>query len=278
MEQMLDYLGTVEWLKERLPEIPRCGIVLGTGLSGMADSVGSALVIPYESIPGFVRSTAPEHKGNLVFGYIEGKPVLMMQGRFHYYEGYEMAQVIFPIRVMSMLGIADLIVTNASGSLKRDLPPGSIVIINDHINFMGNNPLRGTNDDALGERFPSMNMIYEPEYLHKIKNIAKETGISIHDGIYLAVSGPSLETRAECVFFAQIADVVGMSTVPEVIAARHCGIKVLAFSVVTNYTNLFHDEDHSQDEIRHNAVMASDNLKTLLRQFIYRMPDLRIGF
>jgi len=263
-----NYGETARWLLQQLPEVPRYAIILGTGLSSMADNVPNAMIIPYETIPGFVRSTAPEHKGNLVFGYMEGKPVLMMQGRFHYYEGYAIEQVIFPVRVISALGIHDLIVTNASGSLKKHLLPGSIVIINDHINFMGINPLRGLNDGLLGERFPSMNQLYDPTYSRRVKDIARTLHIDIQEGVYIAVSGPSLETKAECAFFAQIADVVGMSTVPEVIAARHCGIKVMALSVVTNYSNLFHDESHSQEEIRHNAAKASQQLKLLIESFI----------
>jgi len=270
--ETFDHKATAHWLKDRIPEIPISAIVLGTGLNDMVSGIDDPLVIPYEIIPGFVKSTAPEHKGNLIFGYIRRRPVLLMQGRFHYYEGYEMPQIIFPLRTISQLGIPNLIVTNASGSLRKHLPPGSIIIVSDHINFMGINPLRGHNDETLGERFPSMNMLYDPEYIRMITDIAREEQIDIHDGVYIAVSGPSLETRAECAFFAQIgADVVGMSTVPEVIAARHCGMKVLTLSIVTNYSNLFHDESHSQEEIRHNAGQASRQLKLLIERFISRL-------
>ncbi len=268
----MNYSETAQWLKDRLPTVPKIGIILGTGLSGMADNLEEKFVIPYSDIPGFMKSTAPSHSGNLVYGLLRGVPVLFLQGRFHFYEGYRMEQVVFPVRVMAKMGIQTLIVTNASGSLQKRLEPGAIVRIDDHINFMGTNPLIGANDDSLGERFPSMNIQYDPEYATIVNDIAAKESILLHEGVYIAVTGPSLETKAECAFMANMgADLVGMSTVPEVITARHCGMKVLAFSIVTNYSNLFHDLAHSQDEIRHHAGISGANLKRIIEVFISRI-------
>lgn len=265
----MNYRDTAKWLLERLPRKPKAAIILGTGLSDMAEAFENTCTIPYSEVPGFVQSTAPSHKGNLILADIQGKAILFLQGRFHYYEGHSMQQVIFPTRVLAAMGLKTLIVTNAAGSLRKELMPGSIVQITDHINFMGTNPLIGENDEELGERFPSMNELYDPQYRGICDSIAELNGISTHKGVYLAVSGPSLETTAECAAFASLgADLVGMSTVPEVIAARHAGIRVLAYSIVTNYSNLFHSEAHSQEEIRRNAAIASTHLKQIISEFI----------
>lgn len=269
---MLNIHDTAAWLKQKLPVLPKFAVILGTGLSDMAEAFPSLCNIPYTEIPGFVASTAPSHKGHLILANVESVPVLFLQGRFHFYEGYAMEQVVFPTRVMAALGIQALIVTNAAGSLRLELPPGAIVQITDHLNFMGTNPLIGHNDEAIGERFPSMNQPYDPDYRGLCDAIASELGIDTYKGVYLAVTGPSLETKAECAAFAQWgADLVGMSTVPEVIAARHAGMKVLAYSIVTNYSNLFHEQAHSQEEIRHHAGISGAQLKRLLAAFINRI-------
>ncbi|MDD3536556.1 MAG: purine-nucleoside phosphorylase [Candidatus Cloacimonetes bacterium] len=275
----MNYRDTAEWLKARFSEslgmeiVPAAAIILGTGLSNMAEGFNVVLRIPYGEIPGFVASTAPSHKGNLVLAQLGNKFVVFLQGRFHYYEGHSMPQVVFPTRVMAALGIQTLIVTNAAGSLRRELPPGSIVQLTDHINFMGTNPLIGANDESLGERFPSMNQLYDPDSRARCDEIAQSYGIKTHKGVYLTVTGPSLETVAECRAFQGMgADVVGMSTVPEVIVARHAGLKVLAYSIVTNYSNLFHDEAHSQSEIQEHADLAGRNLQRILKDFISGLP------
>lgn len=245
------------------------GIILGTGLSKFADYVTDKIELPYDEIPGFVKSTAPSHKGNLIAGTLNGKKVIVLQGRFHYYEGYSLEQVVFPTRVLKSLGVHTLIVTNAAGSLREEFKPGSIIMLKDHINFMGNNPLIGANDDTLGERFVSMHDTYCEVYRNRLKIISLDHKIKISEGVYIGVTGPSFETKAECAFFANIgADVVGMSTVPEVIAAIHCGIKVLAFSIVTNYSNLIHKTKHSQAEIQENADIAKANLEKLISEFV----------
>lgn len=272
---MTDYRKTAEWLKDKLPQIPTHAVILGTGLSDMAEAFPILLQIPYQEIPGFVSSTAPSHKGNLILCNVDGVPVLFLQGRFHFYEGYPMSDVVFPTRVLAALGIKALIVTNAAGSLRLELKPGAIVQLSDHINFMGTNPLIGHNDEDLGERFPSMNQQYDPEFCQLCDEIASELNIETHKGVYLAVTGPSLETKAECAAFATLgADLVGMSTVPEVIAARHAGMRVLAYSIVTNYSNLFHAQAHSQEEIRHHAGIAGKQLQNIIAGFIAKSSRL----
>ena len=188
-----------DYIRERTGGfVPKVGIILGSGLGKLADSIESPIIIPYAEIPRFSRSTAIGHKGNLILGTIAGKPVCAMQGRFHYYEGYPMPMVVFPTRVLAALGIRTLIVTNASGSLRENLSPASLVLITDHINFMGTNPLIGINDDNLGERFPSLNNPYDPELCSLADEVARELEISTFKGTYIAVTGPSLETKAEC--------------------------------------------------------------------------------
>lgn len=268
----MQYHQTAEWLQSSIPEQPLAGIILGTGLNPLADMLTDKITIPYEQIPGFVKSTAPSHSGNLLFGYLSTVPVICLQGRFHYYEGYNMEQVVFPVRVLTALKVKILIVTNASGSLREDFAPGDIVVLTDHINFMGTNPLIGKNDNALGERFPSMNLQYDPKMHQMIKEISRQYNIPLKWGVYLAVTGPSLETKAECSMFAKYgADLVGMSTVPEVIVARHGGMRVFGISIVTNYSNLFHNLAHSQEEIRANAAKASDYLKLLISNLMIKL-------
>ncbi len=258
-----------EYISDKIGLGYEAGIILGTGLSNFAEYISDKIVIPYDEIPGFVKSTAPSHKGNLIAGTLNGKKVIVLQGRFHYYEGYSLEQVVFPTRVLKSLGVHTLIVTNAAGSLREEFRPGSIIMLKDHINFMGTNPLLGPNDDAIGERFVSLHDTYCEAYRQKLKMISLENKIKISEGTYIAVTGPSFETKAECQFFANIgADVVGMSTVPEVIAAIHCGLKVLAFSIVTNYSNLIHKARHSQEEIRENADIAKSNLEKLISEFV----------
>jgi purine-nucleoside phosphorylase len=269
-----DYRQTAEWLRQRLPVVPEIAIILGTGLNDLVDMSKVVLTMPYSEIPGFAASTAPSHKGNLILGEIKGTHILFLQGRFHFYEGHQISTVVFPVRVLASLGIKTLIVTNASGSLRENISPGAIVLLNDHINFMGLNPLVGENLEDLGERFPSMNSPYDSEYSFLIEKIAQDQNIQVRKGVYIAVSGPSLETRAECAAFAGWgADLVGMSTVPEVIVARHAGLRVLAISIVTNYSNLFHDQAHSQEEIRRNAAISGEKLKLILCEFISKQQE-----
>ncbi len=260
------------YIREHVSDSPLGGIILGTGLSSLTDNVENGIVIPYKDIPGFPVSTAPSHRGQLMIGEYGGKRMLIMQGRFHYYEGYSPEQITFPIRVMQELGLKFLFVTNAAGSLNRELQPGDLVLLEDHINFMGFNPLIGKQNDRFGERFPSMNEPYSLKLSKLIRNVAEEEKIELKNGVYLAVSGPSLETRSECrAFAAWGADLVGMSTVPEVIVAVQAKIEVLAISVVTNMSNLFHKEVHIQTDIESFAQKAYDELSILLQNTIERI-------
>jgi purine-nucleoside phosphorylase len=214
---------------------PRAGIILGTGIGPLAEEIKTEAAIDYESIPHFLRSTATGHRGRLVCGTLGGVSVVAMEGRHHAYEGYSMQQITLPVRVMRALGAELLIVTNACGGLNPHFATGDIMLIDDHINLMGNNPLVGINDDRLGPRFPDMSRPYDPELIERGLEIARRENFAAHKGVFVAVLGPNLETRAEYRFLRWMgADAVGMSTVPEVIVAVHCGLRVLGCSIVTD--------------------------------------------
>ena len=222
-------------IRDRWPSTPRAGLILGTGLGGLAEQIEHTITIPYEDIPHFPRSTVEFHAGQLVCGDLSGVPLLAMEGRFHYYEGYSMQEVTFPVRVMKALGATTLIVTNAAGGMNPEYQLADIVVIEDHINLMGDNPLRGINDDSLGPRFPDMSRPYDKQLIEIAKQSAQELGIPCHQGVFVAVCGPNLETRAEYRMLRRLgADLVGMSTVPECIVANHAGLRVLGFSIVTD--------------------------------------------
>lgn len=214
---------------------PRVGIILGTGLGGLSEEVEGAVRISYDQIPHFPRSTVVSHRGELVLGTLEGKPVVVFDGRFHFYEGYGLEEITFPVRVIKALGAGTMLISNASGGMNPLHRPGDIIIIDDHINLMGVNPLIGPNDDDLGPRFPDMCAPYDRDLSDLAERLAREEGIRAFKGIFVAVSGPNLETRAEYRFLRAIgADIVGMSTVPEVIAGVHAGLRILGLSVVTD--------------------------------------------
>ncbi len=235
-------LGLAQQIKEssafvrsRWSGPPRAGLVLGTGLGGLAEQVANKTVIPYGEIPHFPESTVQSHAGQLVCGELKGVPIVAMEGRFHFYEGYSMQQVTFPVRVMKALGADTLVVTNAAGGLNPKFELSDVVVIDDQINLMGDNPLRGINDDNLGPRFPDMCEPYDRGLNWLALRSAMELGITAHKGVFIAVAGPNLETRAEYRMLRGMgADVVGMSTVPEVIVAKHAGLRVLGFSIVTD--------------------------------------------
>ncbi|AMW32042.1 purine-nucleoside phosphorylase [Fervidobacterium changbaicum] len=224
-----------EFIKSKVAETPEVCIVLGSGLHGIADIVENPIRIPYKEIPEFPVSTAPGHKGELIFGKISGKYVALMNGRFHYYEGYHMRDVTFGVRVMQELGVKYLFLTNAAGGLNPDFEVGRPMIISDHINMMGDNPLIGPNVEEWGPRFPDMSNAYDKELRTIAKKVAEELNIPVYEGVYVAVAGPNFETPAELRMLRWMgADAVGMSTVPEVIAAAHRGTKVLAISAITD--------------------------------------------
>lgn len=227
--------AAVEVIRTHWKETAHAGIILGTGLGSVASEIESTVAIPYESIPHFPRSTTVSHAGQLVCGTLAGVPVVAMEGRFHAYEGYGYQQITFPVRVMRALGARLLIVSNACGGMNPHYQRGDIVVIDDHINLMNGNPLIGPNDDTLGPRFPDMSRPYDPDLIGRALAIARREDFTAHRGVYVAVTGPNLETRAEYRFLRGIgADVVGMSTVPEVIVAVHSGMRVLGLSVVTD--------------------------------------------
>lgn len=215
---------------------------MGSGLDGLADRITDAVVIPYAEIPNFVRSTATGHKGNLITGRLGGQWVIAMQGRFHYYEGYTMRQVTFPVRVMKLLGIENLLVSNAAGGINETFKVGDLMIIRDHINMMPN-PLIGPNEEAFGTRFPDMTRAYDREFIRYAEEIAAERSIPLRKGVYVGLTGPSFETPAEYAFYGKVGgDAIGMSTVPEVIVARHAGMRVFGMSVITNEGYHFADD------------------------------------
>lgn len=215
--------------------VPELAIILGTGLGGLAREISASATIPYEQVPGFPLSTVESHAGRLILGTLAGRAVVAMQGRFHRYEGYTLQQVTFPLRVMHALGARVLVVTNVSGGMNPLWPPGDLVLISDHINLLGDNPLIGRNDDRLGPRFPDMSDPYDGGFRALARKTALELGLQLREGVYVAVPGPNLETRAEYRMLRALgADVVGMSTVPEVIVAAHQGMKTLGFSIITD--------------------------------------------
>ena len=247
---------------------PRVGIILGTGLATFTDQIDEEAAISYEAIPHFPRSTALGHSGRLVCGTVEGTPVVTMDGRFHLYEGYSLQQITLPVRVMKALGIETLIVSNASGGLNPYLAAGDIVVIEDHINLMGANPLVGINDDSLGPRFPDMSQPYDRTLIDRALEIARLEDFSATKGVYVALCGPNYETRAEYRFLRTIGgDVVGMSTVPEVIVAAHAGLRVLGLSVVTNVCS----PDALTETDGHEVVAAAQGAEYKLRKIVKRV-------
>lgn len=228
----------VEAIRRQTSHEPRVALVLGSGLSSLADAVEEANILPFQEIPYWPSSTVAGHSGRLVLGKLEEKPVLVMQGRVHYYEGYSMSQITMPIRVMQRLGIDTIMLTNAAGGLNSGYRAGDLMLIRDHINFLGlagNNPLRGPNDDAIGPRFPDMTSPYDPELRRLAQDVGRADSITLHEGVYAYVAGPSYETPAELRFLITVgADAVGMSTVPSVVVARHSGMRVLGISTITN--------------------------------------------
>ncbi len=232
------YLAAAQAVKRQAKQSPQVGMVLGSGLGALADAVQDASTVPYDQIPNWPRSTVEGHRGRLVLGELEGCPVIVQQGRAHYYEGDSMARVTLPVRVMQLLGVKTLIVTNAAGGLNPEFRPGELMLIRDHINLLGmagQNPLRGPNDPRLGTRFPDMSRAYDPELLALAHKVAREAGIRLHEGVYVCLAGPSFETPADVRFLRMTgADAVGMSTVPEVVVARHGGLRVLGLSGISN--------------------------------------------
>jgi len=262
---------TVSYIKGKINFTPEYGVILGSGLGGFTDDIEIKFTLPYGEIPNFPVSTVQGHKGALVFGTIGNKNVVAMQGRFHFYEGYSMKEVTFPVRVMKYLGVEKLIVSNASGGVNPKYKVGSIVIIKDHINFMPEHPLHGKNDERFGPRFVNMSKPYSVKMIAKAKEIALDLNIEVHDGVYLGLQGPTYETLSEYRMVKIVgADCVGMSTVPEVIVARHMDLETFGVSIITDMGDEESIETVSHDEVLEAARKAEPNLRDLVKELISR--------
>ncbi|MFN8651213.1 MAG: purine-nucleoside phosphorylase [Gemmatimonadales bacterium] len=256
-------------VRQKSSLVPEVAIILGTGLGGLVKEIEAETVIPYEQIPGFPLSTVESHAGRLILGRLKGRKVVAMQGRFHRYEGYTLQQVTFPLRVMKALGAKSLVVTNVSGGMNPYWPPGDVVLLADHINLLGDNPLIGRNDDRLGPRFPDMSDPYDSGLREKARKTALELGINLREGVYVSVTGPCLETRAEYRMLRALgADLVGMSTVPEVIVAVHMGMKVVGFSIITDQCLPDALEPASLEQILAVAGKAEPHLTRLVAALV----------
>lgn len=259
---------SAEAIEAALPirtKAPKVALVLGSGLGAFADTLQEAKSLDYGEIPHFVASKVPGHAGKLVLGSHHDLPVVVMQGRVHHYEGHDITQVVRPTRVLGRLGIETLIITNAAGTARKDLSPGAIVAIRDHLNLLGSNPLRGPNDERLGTRFPDMSQAYDPELRALAKATARKQGWEMHEGVYACMPGPSYETPAEVQMVARMGgDLVGMSTVPEVIAARHMGLEILGLSCVTNMAAGLSDTPLSHEEVAETAARVKETFLSLL--------------
>jgi purine-nucleoside phosphorylase len=265
--------STGDYIKRKIDGfVPEIGIILGTGLGGLVDDIEIHHQLMYSNIPDFPISTLEFHSGKLIFGILSGKKVVAMQGRLHYYEGYDMKQITFPVRVMKLLGIDKLFVSNASGALNPTYKKGDLMVIEDHINMQTDNPLRGRNDDDLGPRFPDMSEPYNRDLIDRALAIAKKHNIACHSGVYVSVNGPNLETRAEYRFLRNIgADAVGMSTVPEVIVANHMSLPVFAISVLTDEGFPETLKAVSLEEIIKTAQEAEPKMTKILKDLILEM-------
>jgi purine-nucleoside phosphorylase len=261
-----------QFLRRQWSGQPRIGIVLGTGLGGLEADIAKDAVIPYQELPHFLESTSPSHAGQLLCGKLGGQTVLAMEGRFHAYEGYPLQQITFPVRVMKAMGCEALILSNACGGLNPQYQTGDIMLIEDHINLLGDNPLIGKNDDRLGPRFPDMCHVYDRDLLRLAQRVAMDEKIRCQTGVYVAVTGPNLETRAEYRFLRTIgADVVGMSTVPEAIVAVHCGLRTLGVSVITDMCLPDALEPVKIEGILATAKRSEEPLRRLVRRVVAEM-------
>lgn len=266
------YRQAAEYIQRKINIQPTIGLILGSGLGVLADEIENAVKIPYENIPGFPQSTVQGHAGQLVFGDLDNKKVVAMQGRFHYYEGYGLDLVTLPVKVMKLLGVEQLIVTNAAGGINTQYEPGDLMLIESHINFTFQNPLIGRNDDDLGVRFPDMSQAYTPALIGKAEKVGQEQNVSLRKGIYAGVVGPSYETPAEIRMLRKMgADAVGMSTVPEVIVAAHSGLQVLGISCISNMAAGILDQPLSHEEVMETAELVRHKFLTLVKGIVKQL-------
>lgn len=263
---------TANYIKAKISNLPNIAIILGTGLGALVNHIEEAEYISYSDIPNFPISTVEGHSGNLIFGYLGGKRIMAMQGRFHYYEGYDMKEVTFPIRVMKALGVKTLFVSNAAGGMNKEFRVGDIMIINDHINLFPENPLRGKNYNELGPRFPAMTEAYSHKLIKLANVIAAEKGIRVMNGVYVGTSGPTFETPAEYEYFRIIGgDAVGMSTVPEVIVANHASMEVFGVSVITDLGGKDITEVPTHEEVQKAAMKAQPKMVEIMQTLISKI-------
>ena len=264
---------TADFLASKMETPPKVGMITGTGLGDLTHKIDIRFRLPYEEIPNFTSSTTTGHGGKLVYGRLAGKPILAMEGRFHLYEGYTLHEITFPVRVMSRLGVNFLLISSAAGGLEPHFRPGDLMIVTDHINLTGNNPLIGENLDELGPRFPDMSEVYDRGLIDLAREKALESGIPLNQGVYVAVMGPSLETPAETRFLRMIgADAVGMSTVPEVIVGVHSGLKIIVIVAITNVNLPDCMEKTSIEEVIAHAERAAPNLTALWERIVQSLP------
>ena len=269
MQQLTAYVAHV---REKTDLVPEFGLVLGSGLGFLAEQVEKAVVIEYADMPGFPVSTVEGHASRLVLGELSGRSVAIMQGRFHYYEGYPMERLVLGVRLMAQLGVKAMLVTNAAGGIRQGMKPGELMFIEDHINFMGDNPLIGANPKELGTRFPDMSDAYSKDLREQAKSIAADLGIPVSQGVYAAFTGPSYETPAEICLLGKLgADAVGMSTIPEVIAASHMKLKVLGISCISNLASGISDQPLSHAEVTETAERVRDVFSRLVIELVGRL-------
>ena len=272
MEESARFSAARQCIEQLSPLRPRLGLVLGSGLGAFAEQVAERLEISYETIPHWPRPTTPGHSGKLLLGKLAEVPLAVLVGRLHFYEGYSVKQVTFPIRVLGCFGVRSLVVTNAAGAIHPELRPGELALISDHLNLLAANPLAGPNDDRFGPRFLDMSEAYDRRYRALARAAAAQLGLSLPEGVYAALPGPSYETPAEIRYLRSIgADLVGMSTVPEVIVANHMGMRVLGISCVTNLAAGLREQKLSHEEVLETGARATDNLVALLRAVIPRI-------
>ncbi len=262
---------TADFLRSQVETVSDTAIILGTGLGALADEITDAKFIPYKEIPNMPVSTVQGHSGNMIFGKLGNKPVIAMQGRFHYYEGYDMKQVTFPVRVFQALGVKTLFVSNASGGMNKEFRVGDVMVITDHINLFPESPLRGRNYDELGTRFPAMTEAYDKRLVKLADDIAAEKGIRLMHGVYVGVTGPTFETPAEYEYYRIIGgDCVGMSTVPEVIVAVHAGMRVFGLSVITDLGGKDVTQVPTHEEVQQAALLAQPKCLEIMRELVQK--------
>ena len=270
LTQRLDM--TANWLKERIERIPETAIVLGSGLGALASMIEDKLEIPYAQIPGFPQTTVPGHAGTLLFGRLGGVPVVCMKGRFHHYEGFDMGTVVFPVRVFFRLGVRNLFLTNAAGGVNLSFQPGDLMAVTDHIGLWADSRLRGPNEDELGPRFPDASRIYDPQWVKLAAEVASRNGFELRQGVYAYCRGPAFETPAEIRALRTLgADAVGMSTVPEAIAARHMGMRVIAVSCITNMAAGILDQPLTHEEVMETGKMVEQRFSALVAGIVTEM-------